>query len=259
MTDRDLTPLPPQHAHCTALSYWYASAQGQALQQHIVQAMPKALERVTGTEHIQVCEGDWSPLQSGARVLSYTDVFETPEDGVGMSFPQNSLDSVVLVNTVDVAEQAQQVLHIADKLVTKSGMIVLVSFNPYSFLGLRRLFLRCLPKRFAVHSPWQSGFHNKYKLKDWLHVLNYDVKEFSLTENATNGVSKLKKIKLWARKYGILPNLEPVSILVAKKPWFPMTGVKSGITEGRIQSALAGIAIPKPSTSCEKKINRPPQ
>lgn len=238
--------------HCAALSAWYATPQGGAVQQHIQQIMPRALARVTGTEHVQVCEGDWPELQRGARVLSYTDVFEEPDDGVGMSFAQNSLDSVVLINTVDVAEQAQQVLHIADKLVTKSGTIVVVSFNPYSVLGLRRMALKCLPKRFSHASPWQSGFYSKHKLKDWLYVLNYDVREFSLSDET----AWFKKIKLWARKYGILPDFAPVSILVAKKPWFPMTGVKSGLKERRIQSALAGIAIPKPSSSCEKNIKK---
>lgn len=251
-TPLDNEPLNKAHRHCLALSYWYASAQGQALQQQIAQAMPKALARVTGTEHVQVCEGEWDELQNGTRVLSYVDVFDEPVDGVGMSFPKNSLDSVVLINTVDVAEQAQQVLHIADKLVTKSGTIVLVSFNPYSVLGLKYLCSKCLPKRFSTHSPWQSGFYSKPKLEDWLHVLNYDVRAFPLNSEVDGTASRLKKIKLWARKYGILPNFEPVNILVAKKPWFPMTGVKSGFKKKPIQTALAGIAIPKPSSTCEK-------
>lgn len=232
----------PNLTRCEALSDWYATPRGQALQARITLAMPEALSRVTGSEHVQVCEGFWSEIMSGARVISYGDVFEES----GLSFPQNSLDSVLLINTLDVAEQPQRVLHIADKLVTKSGLITVVSFNPWSVLGWKYAVFRCLPKKWFGH--YQTGFHRSGKIKDWLHVLNYDVREFPLSPKSNQGV--LNKVRLFFRKYGILPNVSPVTILVAKKPWFPMTGVTSGQKKRPFQPALAGVAMP---VQCDKQ------
>lgn len=245
-----MTHTASNNIRCITLAYWYASESGYALQKRIADAMPNALSRVTGTEHVQVCEGTWKPLVEGARLVSYSDLFEES----GMSFPRNSLDSIILVNTTDVAHQAQQVLHIADQLLTKSGTIAIVSFNPWGRLGIKHWVMKCLPKRLYRQSPWRFGFYTQSKLKDWLNVLNYEVRAFSLDVNKTAGV--IKKMGSFLRKYGILPNSEPVTILVAKKPWFPMTGVKSGFKEGRIQSALAGIAMPKPSSTCEKGVSQ---
>jgi len=218
------------------LARWYEGPAGQRMRQHINAQLPKIVASMSGQQHAQIGVGNWPGMYKKCMQLSYHDVFGAE---VNPGVLPNSMDSLLLIHALDVNSDPQRILHIADKLVAKSGHLIIVGFNPFSLWGLMRLPM--LPMR---RSPWRSGFYSLWRIRDWLKVLNYEVRlQTSLVQlpplPAGIELNWMDKILHW-----LMPNWGAVNIIVAKRPWFPMTGVKSN----KIKERLEGVVMPEPST-----------
>lgn len=205
------------------LKDWYDTASGRKLKQQIRQSVRELTVSLPGTQHAQICVGEWASLKKHALCLRYDDVFGSE---VNPEVLPNTMETLMLVHALDVDENPQKVLHIADKLVSSSGYLVIVGFNPISYFGLLRLFLMWRKK-----APWAQGFHRSAKVTDWLKVLNYrvDVKHSVMLlptqklELAQSDDSSIKYIIKGLVSW-LLPQWGAVYILVAKQPRYPMTG-----------------------------------
>lgn len=222
------------------LARWYEGQAGQRMRQHINAQLPKIVASMPGLQHAQIGVGDWPSMYKKCMHLSYHDAFGAE---VNPGVLPNSMDSLLLIHALDVNSDPQRILHIADKLVAKSGHLIIVGFNPFSLWGLIRLPM--LPMR---RSPWRGGFYSLWRIRDWLKVLNYEVRlQTSLVQlpPLPRGVELnwLDRLLHW-----LMPNWGAVNIIVAKRPWFPVTGVKSH----KIKERLEGVAMPEPSTRSVK-------
>lgn len=202
------------------LSDWYDTPSGRKFKKQIQANVRELTRALPGTQHAQVVVGEWPSLKKHSLCLHYDDVFATQ---VNPDVLPNSMEVLTLVNCLDVESDPQRVLHIADKLVSKSGYLVIVGFNPTSYMGFLRLGLR-----FRQRAPWKKGWRSAPRVTDWLKVLNYQVEVHSstmaLTELQRNDASLgvVKRVMHW-----LLPKWGGAYILVAKRPWYPMTGLFS--------------------------------
>jgi SAM-dependent methyltransferase len=81
----------------------------------------------------------------------------------------DSVDALVLPHTLDIANDPQQVLREAERVLIPEGRLVLTGFNPWSLWGLRRH----LGRRSAP--PWNCQFIGYPRLHDWLSLLGFAV------------------------------------------------------------------------------------
>ncbi len=222
----------------TDLSYelarWYASPAAVRLREHINAELPRVVASMPGVQHAQIGVGEWPAMYKSCMQLAYHDVFDAE---VNPGVLPNSMDSLLLIHALDVSSDPQRILHIADKLVATSGHLIIVGFNPLSLWGLLRL-----PMLLMRRSPWRSGFYSLWRIRDWLKVLNYEVRlQTSLVQLPLrlSGINWLDSLLHW-----LMPNWGAVSIIVAKRPWFPMTGVRKGSWTERLEVE----PLPEPST-----------
>lgn len=209
------------------LARWYSTPAGQRLRRAINASLPQVLSSIPGQQNAQIGVGDWPGMYKHGLKLAYHDVFGAE---VNPGVLPNSMDCLLLIHALDASSDPQRILHIADKLVAKSGHLVIVGFNPLSFWGLWRIPL--LPLR---RMPWRGGFYSLWRIRDWLKVLNYEVRlQTSLVQLPPMPVglelSWLDRLLHW-----LAPNWGAVSIIVAKRPWFPMTGVKKGVEKNSLE------------------------
>lgn len=218
------------------LARWYETPAGQRLRQHINTVLPQILAGMPGVQHAQVNVGVWPGMYKRAMSLDYHELFGAE---VNPRVLPNSMDSLLLIHALDVSSEPQRVLHIADKLVAKSGHLIIVGFNPLSLWGLMRL-----PMLLMRRSPWRSGFYSLWRIRDWLKVLNYEVR---LQTSLVQLPPLPRHIEMgWLDKtlHWLMPNWGAVNIIVAKRPWFPMTAVKSS----KQRENRTATVIPEPST-----------
>jgi len=82
-----------------------------------------------------------------------------------------SLDLVVVQHVLEFTSEPHAVLRELDRVLLPEGRVVLLSFNPASYWGLRRLF------NLHHSAPWFGSSIGRKRLRDWLALLGYDVED----------------------------------------------------------------------------------
>ena len=84
----------------------------------------------------------------------------------------NTIDLMLLPHVLDFSGYPQQALRESERVLVPEGHLVLTGFNPMSFWGLRRF----MSKRCAAStSLWHAHFFSPLRIKDWLHLLGFEV------------------------------------------------------------------------------------
>jgi len=85
----------------------------------------------------------------------------------------HSVDALLLPHTHERSSEPHQLLRECERVLTGGGRLIVMGFNPWSVLGLRRLLTR---------GGWPPQVHQLYserRLRDWLSLLNFDVTSVS--------------------------------------------------------------------------------
>ena len=109
----------------------------------------------------------------------------------------------------------------ADLAVTlEDGQLIIIGFNPLSAFGLRHLLSGWRKK-----SPWYGRFYSRWRLKDWLSVLDYRVlhSEASFIRPPINSERLLRRLRGLERLQPWVGGLGGIYILRARKQTIPMT------------------------------------
>lgn len=218
------------------MARWFATPSGQRLQAQVNQVLPDILRSLPGTDHLQVDTGQWPGLYQHAGRARYAELFQSDTP---MPVHPGSLDSVLLLHCLDVTREPHRVLHMADQWLARSGYLVLVGFNPWSFWGILRLFMRWWRR-----SPWDSGFYSLFRIRDWLKVLNYEVQ-------LQTSVGHIPPLQRWGHAPWIdrserfmtwlLPQFGAVNIIVAKRPLYPVTSVRQRFAAPDLDKPMGGV------------------
>lgn len=86
--------------------------------------------------------------------------------------PDQSVDVVVMQHSLDFTRRPHQMIREASRVLVPNGHIVIIGFNPWGWWGwLRRL------QPFASHMPWVANMVSMRRLKDWLALLDFSVRD----------------------------------------------------------------------------------
>ena len=160
---------------------WLETPTGQRLRAAEQAVAAEPLRRVFGSQLLQVgawgAPGAFIGLAGTVRRAVCSDV-DTP----GVSFiaedwqlpvASHSVDALLLPHTHERSSEPHQLLRECERVLTGGGRLIVMGFNPWSVLGLRRLLTR---------GGWPPQVHQLYserRLRDWLSLLNFDVTSVS--------------------------------------------------------------------------------
>ena len=82
----------------------------------------------------------------------------------------DSIDVAVLHHCLDFHDNPHGILREVARTLMPGGKIVIVGFNPWSWWGITRMFLKNASK-----APWNGNFVSPYRLSDWLNLLDFEI------------------------------------------------------------------------------------
>lgn len=82
----------------------------------------------------------------------------------------DSIDVAVLHHSLDFHDNPHGILREVARTLLPGGKIVIVGFNPWSWWGIARMFLKNASK-----APWNGNFVSPYRLSDWLNLLDFEI------------------------------------------------------------------------------------
>jgi len=209
------------------LEQWYASSLGQSILNELESRLSFRLRDVFGYQGLLI--GNFAPeremlLNAGLHRRLIIDApggkADICADALHLPIASDTMKLVVLWHTLDFCDNPHQALREADRVLTDDGQLVIIGFNPISAFGLRHLLTG-----WRKRSPWHGRFFSRWRVKDWLSVLDYNVmhSKASFIRPPVNSEPLLRRLKWLERFQPWLGGLGGVYIVQAKKQTIPMT------------------------------------
>ncbi|MGI9344060.1 MAG: class I SAM-dependent methyltransferase [Gammaproteobacteria bacterium] len=157
-------------------SEWLESGGGKSLLQEETKRVRRALESVFGDQFLQI--GGWGAQRfsrhARTRRSAIIDERAGPEVDIVtapdcMGIASDSVDVALLPHVLETHDDPHGVLREVDRVLRSDGHVIILGFNPVSFLGLRHLVSR---RRFP---PGIRRLIPEHRLRDWLRLLNFAV------------------------------------------------------------------------------------
>ena len=217
------------------LNQWFESPLGKRLLLEEANILQQILPHLFGYHLLQIGSVGHGYLLENSRIMHrcvssqnantiikpYTSVYGLPD---ALPFARDSIDVVVLPHILEFEEDPHEILREVERILIPDGYVVILGFNPISLWGIWRLIL----KR-RENAPWCGRFLSSLRIKDWLALLGFDLKQqqtffFALpfyNDRFRNYTKLLEKMGVhWAGNFGA------VYLLVAKKRITTLTPIK---------------------------------
>ena len=210
---------------------WYASPLGVMLAEQQEKLIEPVLANVFGYYIIQIY-GDQNYLTS-ARIKNKFVI----EADSGVRFNQSllaqadvlpiqadSVDAVVLPHTLEISAHPHHVLREVERVLIPEGRVIIMGFNPWGLVGLRRLV-----SWRSQSFPWCANFYGLSRVADWLSLLGFEVisieRYFFVVPVQRHAVVSQSK---WMDPVGhrVWPFFSGAYMLVAKKRVSTMTPIR---------------------------------
>ena len=115
---------------------------------------PLQIQLCPGMRNFKACRGGhYSPLVADLDAIPLLD---------------NSIDFILLHHTLEFSENPHQVLREVARVLSPGGNLVIVGFNKWSLLGLRRWFSLIT----GVTAPWAHHPLSTGRLVDWMYLMS---------------------------------------------------------------------------------------
>jgi len=95
-------------------------------------------------------------------------------DSRAWPWPAESLDLVVLPHTLERSADPHACLREVERVLIAEGQVLIIGFNPWSLWG-RQLRRRQKSPASALPAAWPLEPIAAYRLRDWLHLLGFEV------------------------------------------------------------------------------------
>lgn len=162
------------------LHRWFSNCPGRLVLEAEIELLNEILPNLFGYHLLQVGRIADADLLSSSRILHrvlvgvdeetmecpYSYLQGSPE---ALPIASDSVDVLLLAHTLEYASRVHDTLREAQRVLVPEGRLLVLGFNPWSWFGLWRLFLR---RRRAA--PWQGRFLGLTRVKDWLALLGFD-------------------------------------------------------------------------------------
>ncbi|MDH3451513.1 MAG: class I SAM-dependent methyltransferase [Gammaproteobacteria bacterium] len=211
------------------LREWYASLLGQSMLGEIDAALAEMLQATYGYHAIQV-----GMMGEQADALLCSDlihplIMETSgwSNKVGLvaqssalPFCGRSLDTVVLMHTLELSGDPYQVLREVDRVLADDGYLIVIGFNRRSLWGTLRGILSWRDK-----APWNTRFYSTNRVQDWLSVLGFRTlrRESVFYQPPVQQAGVLRRLEFLNSLRYVFPHSGAVYILKARKHTVPLT------------------------------------
>ena len=154
---------------------WYSRPAGRSLLAGIRAALAEMLPDLFGYHAVQAGEiAAGVDLFEGSRISRRFLMGGRAGDLLGrveaLPFDADCIDLLMLVHALEGASPPHQVLREADRVLVPEGHVVIVGFNPFSFMGLMSLL-----KLRRGEAPWSGHYYSKRRICDWLALLGFDI------------------------------------------------------------------------------------
>ena len=164
---------------------------------------------------------------------------------------EHSIDVCVLSHALEFSLDPHHVIREANRVLIPNGYLVISGFNPFSLVALNKL----TPYR-REQSPWNGRFFSAMRVKDWLHLMGYEILDdqkflhSTLTGSVSQGIAA-RNWRRFASRY--LPNLGSVYVIVAKKRVLPLTPIKP---KWKLRTKLETINVSTMNSSSRHSTNK---
>ena len=112
-------------------------------------------------------------------------------DASALPIEFDNIDLVVASHVLDCTNDPHQVLREIERVLVPEGHCILISYNPFSWRGLRLCWKR-LYKQEAIPTIYTA-----FRLKDWFTVLGFEVLEIR-----TTGFRERATYNKWLQRFG---------------------------------------------------------
>jgi SAM-dependent methyltransferase len=229
-----------------AVSEWLATPLGRRCLANEQRLIRQALERVFGEQFLQI--GAWGPHNAFLRyartqrraLLDWrpgvsADILSDPEQ---LAVASDSIDCVLLPHTLERTPSPHALLREVDRVLRPDGHLVVLSFAPGGFWGLRHLVSGGYP-------AGRERMIREGRLRDWLELLSFDVPAAKRYCH-TLPIERWKQLRLlpreeWAQRW--LPVFSGGYMLKAQKRVLPLTPVRAFKRQPRLR-VVGGLVEP---------------
>ena len=161
-----------------SLEAWYATPAGayvlaweQAALDKIVADLFGYFAVQVGSPGIDFLRANRIPWRSTIALDGAASVFG---DAHELPYAAESLDLLLLPHVLEFSAEPHQILREAERVLRPEGELIVTGFNPLSLWGVRRMFNRS--RRPANCVPWNTEFVSVLRMKDWLKLLNFEIR-----------------------------------------------------------------------------------
>lgn len=250
---------PPSLGNSVAdLADYYETPIGKALYSEQKHLLSNALSNLFGYHLMEMSALPKSNFQSLSRVnhcFKVSPQFPLVDENIiqkhqmacipaQLPLPDESIDVCILHHVLEFSENPHQILKEASRVTIARGHVVIVSFNPMSFLGL----IRPLLQSFKKSKVWRRRSLRVNRLQDWLEFLDFSCVDISYAGHnlpinsqkylrSTRGVTRFCRNRQWpfGSIYCIVARKDKMSVTPIKPEW--NTDALSGLAKKRAYRA----------------------
>ena len=166
--------MPKYNGARMPLSEWLVTPQGRYVLDWELTQFEHATDDVFGYRALQAGLPGIDFLRGNRIPFRFTLALEAgaslAADPMQLPLANQSVDLVALPHALETTADPHLVLREAERVLIPEGQLVISGFNPLSLWRLRQVFA----KREAG-APWDARFIGLLRLKDWLHLLGFEL------------------------------------------------------------------------------------
>ncbi len=242
------------------LRRWFEGDAGRLMRSAERDVLRARLPNIFGYHALEIgCEGGGGCSLEASRIRNRVRLCTSADGrrdeyasvcGSMQSLPiaSDSVDVVVLPHLLEYEREPHAVLREAERVLMPEGHLLVSAFNPWSLLGVRRLFSACRPAR-----HWQGHFFSETRIRDWLALLGFEILSvdrffYRPPFGHEHMLGKLEFLERSGARFW--PIFSGCYLLLAKKRVATLTPLPN---RWRPRRQLSGAGIMEPSTRIAKQ------
>jgi len=171
MADQKVYNVPPSQTN----QCWFETSLGQYIICNEYRYFDQVVANIFGYNAMQLGMPHYAFLRANRMPLKFTASYEdepglrTRADHLPIS--SDSIDLVIMPHVLEFNANPHQILREVHRVLIPEGHVIISGFNPFSLWGLHRRFASS-----CNEFPWNGHFIALSRVKDWLKLLNFEMK-----------------------------------------------------------------------------------